>query len=87
MGINALCGSFEDTPKMVPNEVGLRVAARTSTKSEALKITREIETIDNNGPAGIGRMPRKEEIKEILGHYVTFIPRDKITTKVIIMEA
>ena len=86
LGINALCGSFEDTPKMVPNEVGLRVAARTSTKSEALKITREIETIDNNGPAGIGRMPRKEEIKKILGHYVTFIPRDKITTKVIIME-
>ena len=47
----------------------------------------ELETIDNNGPAAIGRGLRSEEITEILGYYSTFVPRETVETEVIVREA
>ena len=67
--------------------VGGRIAARTKQRSEAVKICDEIETIDNNGPASLGRSIRKEEIKEIIGYYTTFIPRDAVGTEILMEEA
>ena len=86
IGINALYGppgELENTPW----EVGLRVAGRTRERAEAWKIMHELETIDNNGPAAIGRGLRAEDITEILGYYSTFVPREMVNTEVIVKEA
>jgi hypothetical protein len=87
LGINSLYGPTDEKPESAPWEVGLRVAGRTRERSEAWKIMHELETIDNNGPAAIGRGLRKEDVTEILGYYSTFIPRDKVRTEVLIEEA
>ncbi len=86
IGINALYGppgELENTPW----EVGLRVAGRTRERAEAWKIMHELETIDNNGPAAVGRGLRAEDITEILGYYSTFVPREMVNTEVIVREA
>ena len=46
--------------------------SRKARYSEAIKVCDEMETIDNNGPAGIARTIRNEKITDIIGHYVTF---------------
>ena len=86
IGINALYGPPVELENL-PWEVGLRVAGRTRERAEAWKIMHELETIDNNGPAAIGRGLRAEEITETLGYYSTFIPREMVTTEVIVREA
>ena len=86
IGINALYGPPVELENL-PWEVGLRVAGRTRERAEAWKIMHELETIDNNGPAAIGRGLRAEEITETLGYYSTFIPREMVTTEVIVKEA
>ena len=87
LGINSLYGPSDEKLESVPWEVGLRVAGRTRESSEAWKIMHELETIDNNGPAAIGRGLRKDDVTEILGYYSTFIPRVKVRTEVFIEEA
>ena len=86
IGINALYGPPQE-PVDPPWEVGLRVAGRTRERAEAWKIMHELETIDNNGPAAIGRGLRTEEVTEILGYFSTFVPREMVTTEVIVKEA
>ena len=46
----------------------------------------EFETIDNNGPAGIARGLRKEDIKEIIGYHSTLIPREYVSTSFDLVE-
>ena len=87
IGINALYGPPSGEVNNPPWEVGLRVAGRTHSRDEAWKIMHELETIDNNGPAAIGRGLRSEEITEILGYYSTFVPRETVETEVIVREA
>ena len=87
IGINALYGPRSGEVKNEPWEVGLRVAGRTQSREEAWKIMHELETIDNNGPAAIGRGLRSEEISEILGYYSTFVPREAVETEVVVREA
>ena len=87
IGINALYGPPSGEVNNPPWEVGLRVAGRTRSRDEAWKIMHELETIDNNGPAAIGRGLRSEEITEILGYYSTFVPRETVETEVIVREA
>ena len=86
IGINALYGPPVELENL-PWEVGLRVAGRTRERAEAWKIMHELETIDNNGPAAIGRGLRAEDITEILGYYSTFVPREMVNTEVIVREA
>ena len=87
IGINALYGPRSGEVKNEPWEVGLRVAGRTQSREEAWKIMHELETVDNNGPAAIGRGLRSEEISEILGYYSTFVPREAVETEVVVREA
>ncbi|MGD2155559.1 MAG: DUF1446 domain-containing protein [Anaerolineales bacterium] len=86
IGVNAIYGKELEEPQAVPWEVGLRVAGRTIEKDEAWKIMHELETIDNNGPAGIVRGLRKEDVSEIIGYYSTLIPREYVETEFLIKE-
>lgn len=52
MGVNSLYGNTLDEGK--PAEVRLRVAGRTASRSEAVRIGNEVESLYTNGPAGGG---------------------------------
>ena len=87
MGVNGLYDSAPGVPETEPWEVGLRTAARTRELAEAILIARESSTtLSNNGPAAVTCRQRQYELKEIVGYYHTFIPRDKVTPTVVIKE-
>lgn len=86
-GMNAVYDPPPEVSTCIPWEVGLRVAGRTADRAEAWKIMHELETIDNNGPAAIVRSLRREDVREILGHYSTFLPKDKVKPGYLIKEA
>lgn len=52
IGQNSLYGNMQ--PENEPYEVRVRVAARTSSKQDAIKIGNEVESLYTNGPAGGG---------------------------------
>ncbi len=62
--------------KSVLGEVRLRVAARTKSRNDAVKIGNEVETLYTNGPAGGGGAT--QSVKEIVSIASIFIPRDDI---------
>ena len=87
IGINSIYGRENDENISSPWEVGMRVAGRTKDQTEAWKIMHELETIDNNGPAGIARGLRKEDVREVLGYHSVLIPRDAVKTDYIMKES
>lgn len=84
IGINALYGPDFEVPGSAPIEVGLRVAGRTTKRSEAIEIGYEVGTLPTNGPAAPTCNDVKEGVREITGYATTFIPRDKIKTEILI---
>jgi hypothetical protein len=83
-----LFGSAPGTPASEPWEVGVRTAAITATRAEAVLVAREATTtLSNNGPAAVTCRQRQYELKEVVGYYHTFIDRDKINTSVSIQES
>jgi hypothetical protein len=88
LGVNGLFGSAPGTPASEPWEVGVRTAAITATRAEAVLVAREATTtLSNNGPAAVTCRQRQYELKEVVGYYHTFIDRDKINTSVSIQES
>ena len=88
LGVSALYGSAPGVPASEPWEVGLRIAGRTKSRTEAAMIAREASTaLSNNGPAGVSCRQRQYELKEVVGYYTTFIPRDAVTPQVTLKEA
>lgn len=61
-------------PAMEPNEVRLRVAGRTDTLAEAIRIGNEVETLYTNGPAGGGGAFKAA--REVLAVASTLVPRE-----------
>ena len=86
IGIDSIHSNNYEVYNYSPREIGLRIAGRTETKEDAWRIMHEFETIDNNGPAGIARGLRKEDIKEIIGYYSTLIPREYVSTSFELLE-
>jgi len=60
----------------IHNEVCLRICGRTKTKSEAIKIGNEVETLYTNGPFGGGGATKVA--KEIISVCSIFIPRKDV---------
>ncbi|MBC6993038.1 acyclic terpene utilization AtuA family protein [Neolewinella lacunae] len=74
IGVNALLerplGAAE------PNEVRLRVAAKTTLREHALLLANEVETLYTNGPAGGGGASKK--VSEVLAIASILIPKSAI---------
>ena len=85
VGINSLYGPSLETG-VIPIEVGLRVAARTTEESEAAKISYEVEALPDNGPAACANKQIIVGIRKVAGYYHTFIPREKITFTLMMKE-
>jgi hypothetical protein len=79
VGLNAIHGeaSPDDAPE--PYEVAVRVAARTKTREEALKVGREIDGMAVSGVAMTGkRVPHQDRTREIIGVWSTLVPREQV---------
>jgi hypothetical protein len=63
-----------------PAEVRLRVAGRTDSMAEAVRLANEVETLYTNGPAGGGGASKSA--REVLAVVSTLIPRAAVTPRV-----
>ncbi|MBO0678402.1 DUF1446 domain-containing protein [Mycolicibacterium sp. S2-37] len=80
-----LIGSL-DAPNMTADgECRLRVAAMTATADHAHVVTREVESLYLNGPAGGGGV--RTSVTDVVGILSTFIDRADVTPHIEILEA
>ena len=78
-GQNALHRGKQDAVSEPP-EVRVRVAGRTATLAEAVRIGNEVETLYTNGPAGGGGAAKSA--REVIAVVSTLIPRSAVTPTV-----
>jgi hypothetical protein len=85
VGINMLHGPAAPPPHYEPNEVGLRVAVRTSTQEEAEKVRRACSHLWIMGPGGTSfGVPIKP--RPIIALWPALVPRDLVRQTVEILE-
>jgi hypothetical protein len=79
VGLNAIHGEASPADAPEPYEVAVRVAARTATREEALKVGREIDGMAVSGVAMTGkRVPHQDRTREIIGVWSTLVPRETV---------
>lgn len=84
IGVDALHGQNIPLDRGEPYEVRLRVAGRSHTLDEALRIGNEVETLYTNGPAGGGGAAKAA--REVIAMLSVLIPRSLIKTTLHIEE-
>ncbi len=72
IGVDAAYRGRAGKPETEPREVRLRVAGRTATMAEAVRIGNEVETLYTNGPAGGGGAWKAA--REIIAVASTLVP-------------
>ncbi|HEY0778921.1 MAG TPA: acyclic terpene utilization AtuA family protein [Gemmatirosa sp.] len=80
VGFDALHGHALAAAAGEPYEVRARVAARTSSMAEALRVGNEVETLYTNGPAGGGGVTKSA--REVVAVASTFVARDLVRPRV-----
>ena len=83
IGMNALYG--QTLPPGQPNEVRVRVAARTRSLSEAIKIGNEVEALYTNGPAGGGGVSKTAQ--EVIGIQSVLIPEEWVNPHIHLQQS
>jgi hypothetical protein len=88
LGLNAIHGAATPADAPEPYEVAVRVAARTKTRAEAVKIGREVDGMAVSGVAMTGkRVPHQDRTREIIGVWSSLVEREAVTPHVTIMES
>lgn len=82
IGNNALYDNKISTGN--PYEVRVRVAVRTASKEDAVKIGNEVETLYTNGPAGGGGATKS--VREVIAVKSVLIDADQVNTKIYYKE-
>ena len=78
-GVNAIHGGMSPKDGPEPYEVAVRVAARTKTKEEAIKVGREVDGMAVSGVAHTGkRVPHQDRFREIIGVWSSLVAREKV---------
>ncbi|CAL8980704.1 hypothetical protein RHODGE_RHODGE_00190 [Rhodoplanes serenus] len=85
IGIDALHGAARSAGAGEPWEVRARIAGRTDTLAEAVRIGNEVETLYTNGPAGGGGAVKSA--REIVAVQSVLLPRALVGASVRILEA
>lgn len=80
IGVNSICPDPPDAP--VPPEVRIRVAGRTGTLEDALRIGREVESLYTNGPAGGGGATYSA--REVVAIASALVPRERVVPTIVI---
>ncbi|VVE14339.1 ABC transporter substrate-binding protein [Pandoraea pneumonica] len=85
IGVNALHGETLGAQHADPYEVRVRVAGRTASADEAVRIGNEVETLYTNGPAGGGGVTKST--REVLAVQSVLLPREHATPAFTFVEA
>jgi hypothetical protein len=86
--MNAIHGAATPADWPEPYEIAVRVAARTRTREEALKVGREVDGMAVSGVAHTGkRVPHQERTREVIGVWSTLVPREAIYPTIHFLES
>lgn len=85
IGVDALHGAKLSSRNAQPYEVRLRVAGRTDSLAEAVRIGNEVETLYTNGPAGGGGVTKSA--REVLAVVSLLLPRELVDPRVEYLES
>ncbi len=88
LGLNAIHGAMSPAQQTEPYEIAVRVAARTKTREEAIKVGREVDGMAVSGVGMTGkRVPHQERFREIIGVWSSLVPREKIIPEITMYES
>jgi len=85
MGVNMLHGKAAPEPEYELNEVGVRMAVKTKNREDAEKARREATHLWTFGPIG-SSFGSPLPIRPVLSLWPTFVPREKVKTRSVILE-
>jgi hypothetical protein len=83
IGVNSVHGSATPPPAAEPYEVRLRIAGRARDKAAAEWLGREVEFLYFGPAAGAGA---RKSVRQVLGMYSVFLPRDQVCLEVNVRE-
>ena len=87
LGVDAIHGPVSK-PRCEPYEVAVRVAARTSSREEALKVGREVDGMAVSGIGMTGkRVPHQDRAREVIGVWSSLVARDAVTPTITFVES
>jgi hypothetical protein len=88
LGLNAIHGLMSPQNQPEPYEIAVRVAARTRTREEAIKVGREVDGMAVSGIGMTGkRVPHQDRTREIIGVWSSLVPREKIVPSLSFYES
>ena len=83
LGLNAIHGAMSPGDQPEPYEIAVRVAARTRTREEAVKVGREVDGMAVSGVGHTGkRVPHQDRTREIIGVWSSLVPRERVTPSI-----
>ena len=83
LGLNAIHGAATPLDAPEPYEVAVRVAARTKTREEALKVGREVDGMAVSGVGHTGkRVPHQDRTREVIGVWSSLVPREQVSSQI-----
>jgi hypothetical protein len=87
LGVNAIHGAMSPRDRPEPYEIAVRVAARTKTREEAIKVGREVDGMAVSGVGMTGkRVPHQDRTREVIGVWSSLVPRERIVPRVTLFE-
>ena len=88
LGLNAIHGAATPANAPEPYEIAVRVAARTKTREEAVKVGREVDGMAVSGIAHTGkRVPHQDRTREVIGVWSALVPREQVPASVVYFES
>lgn len=88
LGLNAIHGAMTPKDAPEPYEIAVRVAARTRTREEAVKVGREVDGMAVSGVGMTGkRVPHQDRTREIIGVWSSLVPREKVVPSINFFES
>ena len=88
LGLNAIHGLATPDSAPEPYEVAVRVAARTKTREQALKVGREVDGMAVSGIAHTGkRVPFQDRVREVIGIWSSLVARDSVAATISITRS
>lgn len=80
IGVNAITGSHLAQAAHAPDEIRIRVSARTASMKQAQRIGNEVETLYTCGPAGGGGATKSA--RQVVAVLSALVPRELVKTSV-----
>jgi hypothetical protein len=88
LGLNAIHGAMTPPDQPEPYEIAVRVAARTRTREEAIKVGREVDGMAVSGVGMTGkRVPHQDRTREVIGVWSSLVAREKIAPSLTFYES